>query len=50
MVSEAGHYRLFMDLAKIYKDKDYVLKRWSEYLEYEKEILKNIEIRGDRMH
>ena len=50
MVSEAGHYRLFMDLAKIYKDKDYVNNRWSNYLEYEKKILKNIEIRGDRMH
>ena len=50
MVSEAGHYRLFMDLAKIYKDQNYVNNRWSEYLEYEKTILKNIEIRGDRMH
>tara|TARA_B100001250_G_scaffold330853_1_gene295816 strand:- start:851 stop:1432 length:582 start_codon:yes stop_codon:yes gene_type:complete len=50
MVSEAGHYRLFMDLAKIYKDQDYVNNRWSDYLEYEKKILKNIEIRGDRMH
>ena len=36
MVSEAGHYKLFMDLAKIYKEKDYVNNRWSEYLEYEK--------------
>ena len=50
MVSEAGHYKLFMDLAKIYKDQDYVNKRWSEYLEYEKKILQNLEIRGDRMH
>ncbi len=50
MVSEAGHYKLFMDLAKIYKDQDYVNKRWSEYLEYEKIILQNLEIRGDRMH
>ena len=50
MVSEAGHYKLFMDLAKIYKDQDYVNKRWSEYLEYEKIILQNLEVRGDRMH
>ena len=50
MISEAGHYKLFMDLAKIYKDKDYVNKRWFEYLEYEKEVLKNMAIRGDRMH
>ena len=50
MVSEAGHYRLFMDLAKIYKDKSYVNNRWNEYLEYEKKILKNLALRGDRMH
>ena len=50
MVSEAGHYRLFMDLAKIYQDIDYVNNRWNEYLEHEKSILKKINIRGDRMH
>ena len=27
MVSEAGHYRLFMDLAKIYQSESYVKKR-----------------------
>ena len=50
MVSEAGHYRLFMDLAKLYKDKKQVDNRWNEYLEYEKEIFQQIKIRGDRMH
>ena len=50
MVSEAGHYRLFMDLAKLYKNKKKVNIRWNEYLEYEKEIFKKIKIRGDRMH
>ena len=50
MVSEAGHYKLFMDLAKIYKDKKQVDTRWNEYLEYEKEIFQKIKIRGDRMH
>ena len=50
MVSEAGHYRLFMDLAEIYKDKKYVKSRWQEYLDFEKEIFQHIEIRGDRMH
>ena len=50
MVSEAGHYRLFMDLAKLYKDKKKVDTRWHEYLEYEKEIFQKIKIRGDRMH
>ena len=50
MISEAGHYRLFMDLAKIYKDTSYVESRWNDYLSFEKEIFKKIEIRGDRMH
>ena len=50
MVSEAGHYRVFMDLAKLYKDTSYVQSRWEEYLNYEKEIFKKIKLRGDRMH
>ena len=50
MVSEAGHYRLFMDLSKVYKDKVYVDNRWNEYLNYEKKILEKIQLRGDRMH
>lgn len=50
MVSEAGHYRLFIDLAKRYFDEDKVKKRWDEYLEYEAQIMTNLELRGDRMH
>ena len=50
MVSEAGHYRLFIDLAKYYGDEEVVLKRWQEYLDFEKTIIDNLAIRGDRMH
>ena len=50
MVSEAGHYRLFMDLAKLYQSNEYVEKRWHEYLNYEKDIFQKIKLRGDRMH
>jgi len=50
MVSEAGHYRLFIDLAKTYGDEEKVKIRWQEYLDHEAEILKNLELRGDRMH
>tara|TARA_B100001142_G_C14144450_1_gene581961 strand:- start:268 stop:849 length:582 start_codon:yes stop_codon:yes gene_type:complete len=50
MISEAGHYKLFMDLAKIYKNESYVNNRWEDYLNYEKEIFDKIIIRGDRMH
>ncbi len=50
MVSEAGHYRTFIDLAKQYAQVDDVKKRWQEMLEFEAEIMKNRELRGDRMH
>ena len=50
MVSEAGHYKLFLQLAKLYGDEEYVDQRWAEYLAYEAEMLKTLEVRGDRMH
>ena len=50
MVSEAGHYRLFIDLAKTYCDEQKVKDRWAEYLAYEAEVLQEMELRGDRMH
>ncbi len=50
MVSEAGHYVNFIDLAKTYYPEEKVEKRWKEWLTYEREIIGNLEIRGDRMH
>lgn len=50
MVSEAGHYHTFLELAKKYKGEDYVMKRWKEFLDAEAEIIKNLEVRSDRMH
>ncbi len=51
MVSEAGHYRLFIDLAKLYgKNEEKVMNRWKEYLIYEAELMTRLEVRGDRMH
>ena len=50
MESEAGHYTLFIELAETYIDKEKVKKRWKEWLEYEAEIMKGLEVRGDRMH
>jgi len=50
MISEAGHYRLFIDLAKKYFGEEKVKTRWKAYLDYEKEIMESIELRGDRMH
>lgn len=50
MVSEAGHYKLFIQLAKTYIPEEKVKERWAEYLEEESKILANLEVRGDRMH
>lgn len=50
MVSEAGHYKNFISLAKEYHNPDYVMKRWREWLAAEAEIMKSLEVRGDRMH
>ena len=50
MVSEAGHYVNFVELAKQYMPEDYVKTRWQEFLDAERQILENLEVRGDRMH
>lgn len=50
MISEAGHYKSFLQLAREYMSEDYVTKRWNELLAQEAEIIKRIELRGDRMH
>jgi tRNA-(ms[2]io[6]A)-hydroxylase len=50
MVSEAGHYKTFLQLAKEFMAEDYVMDRWRELLELEAEIMKTMEVRGDRMH
>ncbi|HVX48838.1 MAG TPA: tRNA-(ms[2]io[6]A)-hydroxylase [Chitinophagaceae bacterium] len=50
MESEAGHYTLFIELAETYIDKVKVRKRWAEWLAYEATVIKNLELRGDRMH
>ncbi len=50
MESEAGHYTLFIDLAETYIDTTKVRKRWQEWLAYETEVMKEMELRGDRIH
>jgi tRNA-(ms[2]io[6]A)-hydroxylase len=50
MISEAGHYRMFIDLANEYLPKEMVSKRWNEWLQYEVEVITSLELRGDRMH
>jgi tRNA-(ms[2]io[6]A)-hydroxylase len=50
MESEAGHYTLFIALAEAYIDKQKVRKRWTEWLEYEREVMQHLTPRGDRIH
>jgi tRNA-(ms[2]io[6]A)-hydroxylase len=50
MESEAGHYTLFIQLAELYLPKEKVRLRWKEWLEYEKQIMASLEVRGDRIH
>jgi tRNA-(ms[2]io[6]A)-hydroxylase len=50
MISEAGHYKNFLLLAKEYLPEEAVMKRWEEWLAYEAEVMKGMEVRGDRMH
>jgi len=50
MVSEAGHYRLFLDLAKQFKPEAEVLERWQEWLEFDSEILSTMKPRANRIH
>ena len=50
MESEAGHYTLFISLAENYVKKEMVRARWKQWLLYEAEVIKNLAVRGDRVH
>ncbi len=50
MISEAGHYKVFLQLAKEFMPEDVVMNRWHELLEQEAKIVENLGVRGDRMH
>lgn len=50
MESEAGHYRVFLDLAKTYLPEDRVRERWEFWLREEALIVQALPARGDRMH
>ena len=50
MVSEAGHYAIFIDLAKEFMPESYLNERWEAILDGEAKILAGLELRGDRVH
>jgi tRNA-(ms[2]io[6]A)-hydroxylase len=50
MISEAGHYVTFIELAKVYQDPIKVNRRWQEWLDFEAQVMRELGLRGDRMH
>lgn len=50
MVSEAGHYVLFVELAKKFRPEDEVNNRLQDLLIKEAEIIRSLEPRSDRIH
>lgn len=50
MVSEAGHYRLFIELAEQYYPVHTVRDAWAQWLKAEERVLQQLNPRGDRMH
>lgn len=50
MVSEAGHYKTFISLAKKFAPERHVMKRWKEIREGESVIMKKLKLRHDRIH
>ena len=50
MESEAGHYTLFINLAEHYLPKEKVRRRWKQWLDFEREMIATLEVRGDRIH
>jgi tRNA-(ms[2]io[6]A)-hydroxylase len=50
MESEAGHFQVFIDLAETYLGKEKTKKRWAEWIAFETGLMKQMEVRGDRIH
>ncbi|MBC8034333.1 MAG: tRNA-(ms[2]io[6]A)-hydroxylase [Chitinophagaceae bacterium] len=50
MESEAGHYKLFIELAETYIDKEKVRIRWQQWLAFEAALMPTLAVRGDRIH
>lgn len=50
MISEAGHYRMFLGLAEKYAGKETAQTRWKAWLDFEAEVMRGLELKGERMH
>jgi tRNA 2-(methylsulfanyl)-N6-isopentenyladenosine37 hydroxylase len=50
MVSEAGHYVNFIELARHYENEEKVNTRWQEWLDFEASVLRSFEPKPNRFH
>jgi tRNA-(ms[2]io[6]A)-hydroxylase len=50
MVSEAGHYTNFIELARGYQPRAKVDQRWQEFLAHEAQIIEQLGFREGKMH
>ncbi len=50
MISEAGHYHLFIELAECYSPKEKVRAAWQKWLDIEEKVLAQLKPRGNRIH
>ncbi len=49
MISEAGHYTMFLNFARQYGDREIVDKKWQELLAFEAEVMKDLST-GETIH
>jgi tRNA-(ms[2]io[6]A)-hydroxylase len=49
MISEAGHYTMFLGFARQYGDREETDKKWHALLEFEAEVMKNLST-GESIH
>lgn len=49
MISEAGHYTMFLKFARQYGNREIVDKKWEELLDYEASIMKELSV-SETMH
>ncbi len=49
MISEAGHYTMFLKFARQYGDRELVDKKWHELLDYEASVIKELSV-SETMH
>jgi tRNA-(ms[2]io[6]A)-hydroxylase len=50
MIAEAQHYTLFLEIAHHYFAKDLVRVRWQQWLDYEKNVIENLKLSGEKIH